>query len=98
MDPVSFVKHIRSIGVKAAVLLAVACALAVKGMDGDSVMWAPLLVSAVFIAGLWIYARSKQVLCDACRGEMKISAGYPRIVFTCTKCGNVVDTQIHSDY
>ena len=98
MDPVSFVKHLRSIGVTAAVLLAVACALAVKGIGGDSMMWVPLLASVVLIAALWLYARSKQVLCYRCRSEMKISAGYPRIVFTCTKCGNVADTQIYSDY
>jgi len=29
---------------------------------------------------------------------MKISKGFPNIVYTCKSCGDVVDTGLHSDY
>lgn len=45
-----------------------------------------------------LFMMNNKVICDKCKGRMKISSGFPRIIFTCSKCGNEVDTGIYSDF
>lgn len=43
------------------------------------------------------FMRKNRVRCEACGGQMKISSGYPRIVYRCTQCQAELDTGIYSD-
>lgn len=45
-----------------------------------------------------VFMRSNKATCEACDGQMRISSGFPRIVFRCRKCRSEIDTGIHSDY
>jgi len=45
-----------------------------------------------------VFVMRNKVCCDVCGGHMKISSGYPRIVYQCKKCGGKIDTGIYSDF
>jgi hypothetical protein len=44
-----------------------------------------------------LFAMRNRPRCESCGGRMRISSGYPRIVFRCRKCGAETDTGIYSD-
>jgi hypothetical protein len=45
-----------------------------------------------------IFIVLNKAVCESCGGQMKISSGYPRIVYRCKKCNSKADTGIYSDY
>ena len=45
-----------------------------------------------------IFVLLNKAICDSCGGQMKISSGYPRIVYRCKKCGSEINTGIYSDF
>ncbi len=55
---------------------------------------------ALFIGTIPIIAfvLLNKATCESCGGRMKISSGYPRIIYRCKKCKSEVDTGIYSDY
>jgi tRNA(Ile2) C34 agmatinyltransferase TiaS len=50
------------------------------------------------IVPLVIFRMRNKPMCEKCGGKMKISKGFPNIVYKCKSCGEVVDTGLHSDY
>jgi tRNA(Ile2) C34 agmatinyltransferase TiaS len=45
-----------------------------------------------------VFMKRNTASCESCGGRMKISSGYPRIVYRCKQCGAEVNTGIHADY
>ncbi|HNY49658.1 MAG TPA: hypothetical protein PLV50_02065 [Smithella sp.] len=58
----------------------------------------PLLALTVGTVPIIVFMVMKKAICESCGGQMKISSGYPRIVYQCKKCHAQVDTGIYSDY
>ena len=58
----------------------------------------PFLALAVGTVPIILFMLMKKAVCESCGGQMKISSGYPRIVYQCKKCHAQVDTGIYSDY
>ena len=58
----------------------------------------PFLALAVGTVPIIIFMCMKKAVCESCGGQMKISSGYPRIVYQCKKCHAQVNTRIYSDY
>ena len=60
--------------------------------------WAIGIGLILAIIPLAIFGMRNKPTCGKCGGGMKISKGFPNIVYTCKSCGDVVDTGLHSDY
>ncbi len=58
----------------------------------------PFLALTVGTVPIIVFMLMKKAICESCGGQMKISSGYPRIVYQCKKCQAQVDTGIYSDY
>ena len=58
----------------------------------------PFLALAVGTIPIMLFMVLKKAVCESCGGQMKISSGYPRIVYQCKKCHAKIDTGIYSDY
>jgi len=58
----------------------------------------PLLALLIGSVPIILFMAASKVRCESCGGPMKITSGYPRIVFRCRTCGSEVDTGIYSDY
>jgi hypothetical protein len=50
------------------------------------------------IMPLVIFRMINKPVCEKCGGKVKISKGFPNIVYQCNACGEIVDTGLHSDY
>lgn len=44
-----------------------------------------------------IFMRRVKPICPLCGGEMKVSSGFPRIIYRCKRCQAEVNTGISSD-
>jgi len=77
--------------------LAAVMALAAAGVLalGPFLPFLALLVGAVPIAIVMLGTRPA---CAACGGRMRVSVGFPRIVFRCRACGAEERTGIHADF
>lgn len=58
----------------------------------------PFLALGVGSVPIVFFMLGNKAVCESCGGKMKISSGYPRIVYRCRRCGSEVDTGIYSDY
>jgi len=58
----------------------------------------PFLALIVGTIPIAVFMLSNKAECESCGGQMKISSGYPRIVYRCKKCKAEVDTGIYSDF
>jgi hypothetical protein len=58
----------------------------------------PFIALAVGSVPIWVYTRRNRATCGKCGGTMKITAGFPRMIYRCRKCGDEVNTGIHPDY
>jgi len=58
----------------------------------------PFLALAVGTIPIIVFMFLKKATCGSCGGGMKISSGYPRIVYRCKKCHTEIDTGIYSDF
>jgi hypothetical protein len=56
-----------------------------------------IAIAAGSIPIILFYARNEPI-CEKCSGKMKITSGFPHLVYRCRKCGDVVNTGMHSDY
>lgn len=61
----------------------------------DYLPFTALLIGTVPIL---VFMKRNTASCESCGGRMKISSGYPRIVYRCKQCGAEVNTGIHADY
>jgi len=61
----------------------------------DYLPFTALLIGTVPIL---IFFKHNKAVFESCGGRMKISSGYPRIVYKCKQCGAEVNTRIHADY
>jgi hypothetical protein len=57
----------------------------------------PFLALLIGTIPIIIFVRLNKAICDSCGGQMKISSGYPRIVYRCKKCEAEIDTGIYSE-
>ncbi len=57
----------------------------------------PFAALAAGAVPIVLFATRNRPRCESCGGRMRISSGYPRIVFRCRKCGAETDTGIYSD-
>ena len=58
----------------------------------------PFLALLLGMIPIGIFVCRNGAVCEACGGQMKISAGYPKIVYRCRRCESEVQTGIHSDF
>lgn len=58
----------------------------------------PFLALLIGTIPIIIFVLLNKAICNPCGGQMKISSGYPRIVYRCIKCRSEIDTGIYSDY
>jgi hypothetical protein len=58
----------------------------------------PFLALFFGIIPIIVFVVANKARCETCGGQMKISSGYPRIVYRCKKCRSEADTGITSDY
>jgi hypothetical protein len=58
----------------------------------------PLLALLVGTIPIAAFILLNKAICESCGGQMKISSGYPRIVYRCKKCRSEIDTGIYSDF
>lgn len=54
-----------------------------------------ILIGTIPIIG---FVRTHKATCESCGGRMKISSGYPRIVYQCKKCKSEIATGVYSDF
>lgn len=54
-----------------------------------------LLIGTIPIA---LFVFTKKAKRESCGGRMKVSSGYPRIVYRCKKCRSHIDTGIYSGF
>ena len=98
MDPVEYTRRLRRTAtVSWLAALCVMFALVWIGAvpSGAYLPFAALLLGAIPIAA---FALRNRPSCQACGGRMRISAGYPRIVYRCRECGATLHTGIHADF
>ena len=98
MTPVEYTKHVRFVGILVMVLLGTVSAVIFKTECCDDRLILPLIVVGFGMMYLYLYSKTKQVICQKCGGSMKISSGFPTIEFKCERCMRIVDAKIHSDY
>jgi len=58
----------------------------------------PFLALLIGTIPIIIFVLLNKAICESCSGQMKITSGYPRIVYQCKKCRSQVDTGIYSDF
>lgn len=58
----------------------------------------PLLALLGGVIPIAVFMLKNKATCESCGGQMKISSGFPRIIFRCKTCGAEINTGIHSDY
>ena len=58
----------------------------------------PFLALLLGMIPIGIFVYRNEAVCAACGGQMRISAGYPKIVYRCRRCQAEVHTGIHSDF
>ena len=98
MDPVSYTHALRRF---AAVSWLAPMVVLILLVWADIIPYYDCLPFAALAVGsvpIWIFMRRNRAVCGMCGGDMKIAAGFPRIVYRCLKCDNEVNTGIHSDY
>jgi hypothetical protein len=57
----------------------------------------PFAALAAAAVPVILFVRRNRPVCESCGGRMKITSGYPRIVYRCRECGAELDTRIYSD-
>lgn len=57
----------------------------------------PFLALALGTPPVALFVARRRVACERCGGRMRISTGFPRIVFRCRVHGEVSDTGVHAD-
>jgi len=76
--------------------------LLVLGLSGLRVLpfneFLPFIALLLGMIPIGIFVGRNKAVCEACGGPMKISAGYPKIVYHCRRCQSEVQTGIHSDF
>ncbi len=58
----------------------------------------PFLALGIGTIPIIVFVIRNKAKCESCGGQMKISLGYPRIVYRCKKCSSEVDTGVYSDF
>lgn len=58
----------------------------------------PFLALLIGSIPIVLFVLMNKATCESCGGRMKISSGYPRIVYRCNKCNSETDTGIYSDF
>ena len=62
--------------------------------SNEALPFLALLVGSLPIAAFML---KNKAICESCGGQMKISSGYPRIIYQCKECQAIIDTGIYSD-
>ena len=60
--------------------------------------WLPLLALALGGVPIAVFMARHRPTCRACGGPMRVSQGFPEIVYRCRRCGGEARTGIHPDY
>ncbi|MFH0992596.1 MAG: hypothetical protein V1799_21575 [bacterium] len=97
MNPVEYTKALRNI----AAISWIGLLFVVLGLVWlEIIPFSEFLPFVVLIIGAipigWFMLRNK-AHCETCGSEMKISSGFPTLVYRCKKCGVEVNTGISSD-
>jgi len=58
----------------------------------------PFLALFIGTIPIIVFVKVNKAKCESCGGQMKISSGFPRIVYRCTNCKFEIDTGIYSDF
>lgn len=60
--------------------------------------WLPFLALALGGVPIALYMIDHRPACTSCGGPMRISQGFPEIVYRCRSCGGEDRTGIHPDF
>jgi hypothetical protein len=97
MNPVEYTRAVRRValvsGLGALLLLLAFVRLGFIPFS-EFLPFAALAAAAVPVI---LFVRRNRPLCESCGGRMRVSSGFPRIVYRCRKCGAELDTEIYSD-
>ena len=98
---VNAVEYIRELR-RTATISWLASLFLVLGLSGLRVLpfheFLPFLALLLGMIPIGIFVYRNEAVCEVCGGQMKISAGYPKIVHRCRRCQSEVHTGIHSDF
>jgi len=98
MNAIEYTRKLR----RTATISWLASLLLVLGLSGLRVLpfneFLPFIALLLGMIPLGIFICRNEAVCEACGGPMKISAGYPKIVYRCRRCQSEVQTGIHSDF
>jgi DNA-directed RNA polymerase subunit RPC12/RpoP len=97
MNPIEYTHALRTVAYSSWIgLLIIALALVWLGIVpfSEYLPFVVLIIGAIPIG--WFMLRNN-ARCETCGSEMKISSGFPVLVYRCKKCGAEVNTGISSD-
>lgn len=60
--------------------------------------WLPFLALALGGVPIALFMRRNRPTCSSCGAPMRISRGFPEIVYRCRSCGEQERTGIHPDF
>jgi hypothetical protein len=98
VDPKQYAKRFRLIGMVSFFFGAIIAVVLIYLKWISSNQLAIAIGLTLSILPLGISGMKNKPLCEKCGGRMKMSKGFPNIVYTCKSCEDVVDTGLHSDY
>ncbi len=58
----------------------------------------PFVAIAVGTIPILAFKFMNKVECPRCKHKMKIHSGFPHVIYKCTKCEHVVNTNVYSDF
>ena len=97
MGPVEYVKKLRIVaGVSWLGMLGLLFLLAWLNVMPIN-EYTPFIALAMGFVPIILFMRRNRPMCPSCGGLMKVSSGFPRIIYRCTKCSVDINTGISSD-
>ena len=58
----------------------------------------PFIALAVGTIPILIFKLFNKVECPRCKHKMKIHSGFPHIIYKCTRCDHIINTNVYSDF
>lgn len=57
----------------------------------------PFVALVVGTIPILVFKIFNKALCPRCKHKMKIFSGFPHIIYKCTRCSHIVNTNVYSD-